>query len=308
MDHNKIKGLIAAPYTPFTPDCKLNLSAVSPYAERLKNNNISGVFVGGTTGEGMLLTVDERKLLTEAWALHRSPNFKFMVHVGATSYKDAITLTGHAAAHGADAIGAMGPLFLKPAGIPDLVAYCKTVAAAAPDLPFYYYHIPDISGVDLSMPDFLEQAEAEIPNLKGIKFTHANLMNMFVCMRGKHRKWDILHGQDETLLAGLSLGAEGAVGSTYNYASALYRPILEAFAGNDLEEARKWQELSARFIRILIRYGGGVIGGKPLMKITGIDCGPLRTPARNLTEKELIAFERTLKKEGILKYFDGFGS
>lgn len=307
MNFKKIKGLIAAPYTPFNSNGRLNTSLIAEYAQRLKQNKVSGVFVGGTTGEGMLLTLSERKELAEAWAPHRTEDFKFLVHVGSTSYKDAVTLAEHAAQQGADAIGTMGPLFLKPGSIKDLIGYCREIALSVPDVPFYYYHIPDVSGVHLSMTEFMKEAKEEIPNLAGIKFTNADLMSMFLCMRSNDGQWDILHGQDETLLAGLSLGAQGAVGSTYNYVPSIYHKLLSAFRENDLESARHWQEESARFIQVLIRYGGGVFGGKPLMKLTGLDCGPLRTPGKNLAEKELIEYEKTLKKEGLLRYFHGYG-
>lgn len=303
MNFEKIKGLIAAPYTPFSSNGHLNLSVIARYAHQLKQTKVSGVFVGGTTGEGMLLTIAERKELTEAWAPHKSENFKIIVHVGSTSYRDAITLAEHAAEQGADAIGAMGPLFLKPTCTQDLIRYCQAIALSVPHLPFYYYHIPDISGIHLSMPEFLKEAKTQIPNLTGIKFTNADLMSMFLCMRDNDGQWDILHGQDETLLAGLSLGAQGAVGSTYNYIPSVYHKLISEFGKNDLEKARYWQEQSARFIQILIRYGGGVIGGKPLMKTIGLDCGPLRAPAKNLSDKELLEYEKTLKKEGFLQYF-----
>jgi len=118
------------------------------------------------------------------------------------------------------------------------------------------------------------------------------------CIKADGGKWDILHGFDEELLCGLSVGAQAAVGSTFNYLAAMYRNLMEAFWAGDIEAARHYQYQSVKFIEILIRYGGGVIGGKPVMKMLGLDCGPLRAPARNLSSEEFNQYEEELKAIG----------
>lgn len=300
---NKIKGLIAAPFTPMDDRGNLRLEKVAAYAEKLKRDVVGGVFVCGTTGEGMLMTSDERKQVAEKWIEQQEENFKVIVHVGTTSARQSKDLAMHAQKSGAYAFGCMGPMFLKPSNVPDLVAFCAEVASGAPDLPFYYYHIPSVSDVTLSMPDFLNKAKSVIPNLTGIKFTHRNMMEMFQCLKADEGKWDILHGFDEELLCGLSLGAKGAVGSTFNYLAPLYLKIMKAFDAGNIVEARELQFNSVRFIEILIRYGGGVIGGKPIMKFVGLDCGPLRSPAHNYTESELNKYKSELEKIGFFEWF-----
>src|SRR5690606_9409556 len=111
------------------------------------------------------------------------------------------------------------------------------------------------------------------------------------------------YGQDETLLSGWSLGLQGAVGSTYNYMAPLYHHVTDAFERGDMERARELQHFSARYVRLLIWYGGGVIGGKRLMKMIGLDCGPLRSPAHNLSDTEVSEFYRKIQEMGIHKYF-----
>ena len=272
----KLTGLIAAPFTPMDQTGNLNLGLVGKYADKLKKDGVGGAFVCGTTGEGMLMTSEERISVAEKWIEQQNSNFKVIVHVGTTSARQSRDLARHAQNAGAFAVGCMGPMFLKPSSVDDLVTFCSEVAVGAPELPFYYYHIPSVSNVCLSMPDFLKKAQTAIPNLAGIKFTHRNMMEMFQCLRVDDGKWDILHGFDEELLCGLSLGAKGAVGSTFNYLAPLYLKLIKAFEGGDLETARDCQMKSVRFIEILIRYGGGVIGGKPIMTFLGLDCGPLR--------------------------------
>lgn len=297
----KIKGLIPASFTPFNNDGSLNLSVIPVYAEKLKKDGAAGSFICGTTGEGMFMTEEERMLVAEVWVKEQTPDFKVIVHVGTTSGIQSRKLAAHAQKIGASAVACMGPVFLPPNRISDLVDFCTIVAAGAPNLPFYYYHIPSISNVNISMPAFLQAAQHVIPNLTGIKFTHRNMMEMMQCLQLDNGKWDILHGFDEELLMGLSAGAHGAVGSTYNYMAPLYNQIIKAFVNGDMRKARELQLQSVKFVEILIRYGGGVAGGKPVMKFVGIDCGPLRAPAHNISEVEAENYKNELKAIG---FFD----
>jgi N-acetylneuraminate lyase len=149
------------------------------------------------------------------------------------------------------------------------------------------------------MVDFLQKAPARIPNLAGIKFTHNNFMEMQQCLQMDDWKWDILHGFDEVLLAGLSFGVKAAVGSTYNFMAPLYNHIIEAFNSGNMSEARKLQAISVEIIKILIRYNGAIVAGKSVMKSIGMDCGHCRTPLRNLSENEYSNLVKELEKAGL---------
>jgi N-acetylneuraminate lyase len=285
MKFEKIDGLIAAPYTPYLPNGEINTEIIADYAKKLKSDGLKGVFICGTTGEGMLLTLEERKTVAEEWVKYNSPDFKVIVHVGTPSTKQSKDLAKHAQKIGAYAIGSMGPIFLQPAKLPELLAFCAELASGAPELPFYYYHIPSVSGVHFSMADFIKLASSQIPNFRGIKFSDSNFMEMQLCLKLDEGKWDILHGFDELLLAGLALGAKGAVGSTYNYMAPLYNQIITDFEKGQIDAAREKQAVSVKVVEVLLRYGGAVVAGKALMKHVGIDCGPCRLPLKNLNEK-----------------------
>jgi N-acetylneuraminate lyase len=285
MKFEKIKGLITAPFTPFMHNGEINTNIIPDYAEKLKSEGLKGVFICGTTGEGMLLTNEERKNIAEKWVEHHNKEFKVIVHVGTTSSKQSKDLAMHAQQIGAYAIGSMGPLFMKPAKTEELLAFCADLASGAPKLPFYYYHIPSVSGVDLSMTDFIKGASKKIPNFCGIKYTYNNFMEMQQCIQLDDGKWDILHGFDELLLAGLALGAKGAVGSTYNYLAPLYNQIITDFQNGRIDKARNNQSKSVKIVEVLLKYGGALVAGKALMKHIGLDCGPCRPPLKNLDEK-----------------------
>ena len=295
-----IKGLIAATFTPMTSDFSINLKVIDKYANYLKKIGVEGVFVSGTTGEGGLLNIDERKLVLQEWIKHKSKDFKIINHVGSSSYKLSEELATHSQNLKVDGISSMGPSFLSPNDTESLIDFCKPIAIAAKNIPFYYYHIPPISHVKIGMKNFLEKASKRIPNLVGIKFSHHDLMEYQQCLNFKNGHFEILHGYDEVLLAGLSIGAIGAVGSTYNYMSSHYKKIINYFDTGKIEEARKIQQFSVNMVEILNKYGGGVRAGKAIMKIIGIDCGPSRAPVKILSSSEINSLISDLQSVGFI--------
>jgi len=295
---SKVEGLIAPVFTPMKDNGDITTEIIPRYAEYLKSNGLNGVFVSGSSGEGMLLTTKERKIITEAWAPYASEGFKFIVHVGSTSYRQAQELAAHAMDNGAWAISCMGPAFLQPKTARELVEFCGQVASAAPNLPFYYYHIPMRSGVNISMLEFLMEGKKAIPNLAGIKFTDSNFMEMQQCIALDNGKFDITHGPDETLLCGLSIGIKGAIGTSYNFIPGLYLELIEAFKNGDIEKARVQQQKSVKITEIIIKYRGGIVAGKAMMKMAGIDCGPCRPPLKNLSSSEHREMEKDLSEVG----------
>lgn len=303
MNKQHLKGLIAAPFTPMYEDGSLNLQVIKSYAEFLiKKKCVTGVFICGTTGESVSLTTEERKAVVEKWIDAVKGKLKVIVHVGGLSMPQCSELAAHAQASGADAIAAMAPCFFKPESVADLIGFFKPVAASAPGLPFYYYNMPSITGVSLPVYVFLSEAKKQIPNLAGVKFTHNNLMEMQQCIHVDNGAFEVLHGFDEILITGLSVGAKAAVGSTYNYVPDIYQSVMEAMEKGDIETARAMQWKAVEIIDILIKHGGGVRGGKIFMKLAGIDCGPCRLPIAPCSEEELKEAKEELSNTDFFKY------
>jgi N-acetylneuraminate lyase len=152
------------------------------------------------------------------------------------------------------------------------------------------------------MTDFLEAAADRIPTLAGVKFTHENLMD-YGCARGvRDGKYEILFGRDEMLLASLALGARGAVGSTYNYAGRLYNEVIRRFDAGDLAGAREQQLRAMRFIMTFLRYGDGINAGKAIMRMCGVDCGPVRLPHADLSPEAYMKLEAELRQQGFFDF------
>ena len=283
----KIIGLIDAPFTPFDADGEVNLEPIERYARLLERNGLKGVFINGSSGEGYMLTEDERRLLAERWVSVVRPGFKVIVHVGSTCVKESRRLAEHAAAIGAWGIGAMAPPFPKVNRIAELVDYCAEIAAGAPELPFYFYHIPAFNGAYLSMVDFLKAVNGRIPNFAGIKYTYESLYEYNQCRLYAGGKFDMLHGQDETILPCLAMGgAQGGIGGTTNYNGRCLTGILEAWAAGDLDKARELQNYAQDVINVICHYRGNIVAGKRIMKLIGLDLGRNRTPFQNMTDEE----------------------
>jgi len=295
-------GLIAAPHTPMHGDYRLNVDMINLQAHTLVTNGVKGVFVCGTTGEGMLLSEQERKLIGERWTQVAGDELHIIIHVGACSIDQAKRLAGHAENEiNADAIATIGPVIFKQNSIAALVDYCEDIASAAPQTPFYYYHIPGFTGIDLPMIEFLDVGSKRIPSLAGIKYTGGDLYDFGLCLDYENGKYSILFGQDENLLAGLALGATGAVGSTYNFASPLYCRIMDSFRNGDVATARSLQAQSRKMVQIFHKYG--VFAGlKATMKIIGIDCGPNRPPVTPLEGTALTGLTRDLDELGFFDF------
>ena len=177
----KIIGLINAPFTPFYENGEVNYEPIEAYAKLLVKNGLKGVFINGSSGEGYMLTDEERMKLAERWMEVAPDGFKVIVHVGSCCVKSSRMLAEHAQKIGAWGIGAMAPPFPKIGRIEELVKYCEEIAAGAPKLPFYYYHIPAFNGAFLSMLAFLKAVENRIPNFTGIKAC-MNTINV-VCIK-----------------------------------------------------------------------------------------------------------------------------
>ena len=292
----KIKGLIDAPFTPMYADGSINLSIIPEYAALLQRNGLKGVFINGSSGEGYMLTEEERMQLAEAWmdATQTFEDFKVIVHVGSTCVRSSFKLAQHAQQIGAFGIGAMAPPFPKVGRIEELVKYCEEIACGAPDLPFYFYHIPAFNGAFLSMYDFLQAVDGRIPNFAGIKYTFESLYEYNRCRRYKDGKFDMLHGQDETILPCLAMGgAQGGIGGTTNYNGRCLTGILRAWEEGDLEKARALQNYAQDVIDVICHFRGNIVGGKRIMKLMGLDLGRNRTPFRNITDEE----EQQLRRE-----------
>jgi len=296
MTIQHLHGLIAAPFTPMHEDGSLNLSLIPIYYRTLKANGVNGAFICGSTGEGVSMTAKEKMAVAEAWAdcSKNDPDFKVMTLLGGTSIADCKDLAKHADSIGLYGISFTAPFYFEPVDVSMLAKACIAVAETVPHLPFYYYHIPVLTGVNFPMISLLKEIDGKLPNFAGIKYTHEDFMDFLSCLHFANGKYDMLWGRDENMLPALAIGAKGAVGSTFNYAAPLYHNLIESFSEGDLATASQYQQQSIDMIRLLGKYGG-IATGKAYMKLIGLDCGEFRLPVKNMSAADFESFKKDVQ-------------
>ncbi|PQJ88538.1 dihydrodipicolinate synthase family protein [Aliivibrio sifiae] len=295
----KLTGLIAAPHTPFDSSNNVNFEEIDKIAKHLIKDGVKGIYVCGTTGEGIHCSVEERKAIAERWVSASNNQLDIIVHTGALSIVDTLELTRHADTLDILATSAIGPCFFKPGSVADLVEYCATIAAAAPSKGFYYYH-SGMSGVNLNMEEFLIQADKRIPNLSGLKFNSGDLYEYQRCLRACDGKFDVPFGVDEHLPGALAVGAKSAVGSTYNYAAPHFNSIIDAFNRGDQEAVFNKMTNVIELIRVLVDFGG-VAAGKVAMELHDINAGDPRLPLMPLTAEQKTTVVTRMRSAGFIQ-------
>ncbi len=295
----KLTGLIAAPHTPFDSSNNVNFEEIDKIAKHLIKDGVKGIYVCGTTGEGIHCSVKERKAIAERWVSASDNQLDIILHTGALSIIDTLELTRHADTLDILATSAIGPCFFKPGSVADLVEYCATIAAAAPSKGFYYYH-SGMSGVNLNMEEFLIQADKRIPNLSGLKFNSADLYEYQRCLRACDGKFDVPFGVDEHLPGALAVGAKSAVGSTYNYAAPHFNSIIDAFNRGDQEAVFNKMTNVIELIRVLVDFSG-VAAGKVAMELHDINAGDPRLPLMPLSAEQKATVVERMRAANFLK-------
>jgi len=297
----KLRGLIAATHTPFQANGSIAPEKVADYVEFLLKQKAPGLYVNGSTGEGISMTVEERKTILVAFLQSVKGRVPVVAQVGANSLRDSAELAAHAESAGVTAVSACAPSYFKVVTASILVDCMAEIAAAAPKTPFYYYHIPRFTGLSIDMSRFLAEAEQKIPNLVGMKYTDMKVHEYQEILEYGQRRLDVLWGCDEMLLSALAVGARGAVGTTYPLCRVIFQNVLDAWERQDLETARLWQLRNWEYVKVLGRYGELLAGQRILMKELGLDLGPCRLPLAMMTEENGKKMFADLRRIG---YFD----
>jgi len=307
MDTNKlwIEGLVPAAYTPMDENGNINFQMIKPIVEHLMNEGVSALYVCGSTGEGPSLSTEERMEVAEAYIQATNGRVPIIIQVGHNSLRQAKRLAQHAQEIGADAISAVPPTYFKIDSLDILLRCLEEITSGAPDLPFYYYHIPRLTAVQIDAVQFLHLGSQCLPTLNGIKYSNFAMWEFQACVNLDGGRFNMLFGSDEMLLSGLIVGAHGAVGSTYNFAAPLYNRIIAAYKQGDCEEAKRLQGLSVQMVQVTNKYGSPLSNAnsqKAMMKLIGLDCGPMRLPQLALSAETLELMRKEMEAIGFFEW------
>lgn len=298
----KLTGLISATYTPFVPGTgKLNLDLIAPMTDFMLSRGSSGFYVCGSTGEGESLSIEERKLVAEAYVVATRGRVPVVIQVGHNSITSAKELAAHAAEIGADAISTLPPTYFKPGTVESLIDYIAQITDEAPNLPYYFYHIPRMSGVHFDMINLLKLASERLPSFTGVKFSDFNLAEMIACQGFENGRYDIPFGSDEMMLGALACGAKGAVGSCYGFAGPLWLKIIAAHESGAREEATLWMRKAEQLVRMIGSMPGPFQAcvKQVIWPLHGLEVGPLRAPQPTMSEPQVAEARRWLETTGL---------
>jgi N-acetylneuraminate lyase len=279
MDINKFKGIFPALCTPFDDNGKINEKALEEIVKYDVKQGANGFYVCGSTGEAFMLSVDERKQVMEI-VKSVAPEKTLIAHVGTLNENDAIDLAKHAKKLGYDAISSVTPYYFK-FSFDEIKNYYFRVADAA-DMKMLVYHIPGFSGVSMGTSEISQFLGDD--RFIGIKYTSSDLFTLERCKTLFSDKI-VYNGFDEMFIAGLSMGADGAIGTTYNFMCDKFVKIYNLFKEQKIQEAQAIQREANRIIALLIKMSI-IPATKEILTQKGINAGICRKPFKELTEEE----------------------
>jgi len=295
-----LTGTTPAFLTPFDKDGEINYKVVRDMVEFHIANKAAGEYVGGSTGEGFLLTEEERCKLAETVIDQVKGRIPVIIQVGSLTTAEASRLAAHAEKAGADAISSVPPFYFS-VGIEGVKGHYAAITAAC-DLPMYIYNIPGATGVNVS-PALCREIVEQSPRVVGMKFTSYNFFEMrqLIDLDINGKKLNIVSGPDELLVAGQAMGAHGAIGSTYNVLPRLFADAYDAFNAGDVKKASELQGMGNRVIQTFLGYQS-ISALKEMMTLIGLDCGSGRRPQRPLSDEEKGTLKEQLEDIGFFDF------
>ncbi len=285
----KLKGIFPALMTAFKNDADrtLDCEATKKLCRFLADVGVNGLYVGGSSGEMILMSVDERKAMLEAiMEVAKETGLAIIAHTGATSTKDTLELTRHAEAVGADAISSVTPLYFRYS-IPEVNHYYERIAGET-NLPVIIYNIPGLTGLTLNRAQIGDLLS--IPGVGGMKFTTYDFYQLERLVSDFPDKI-FYNGADEVLLSGLSAGADGGIGTCYNFMPEKFVKIYADFKAGKIDEARKTQGEANEIITAILKHGG-IPSSKYLINRRGIEYGICREPFMPLSKESMEALDK----------------
>jgi len=294
MDYEEMKGAYSALFTPYTQDNRINTEMIGRMVEHQLAGGLRGFFVCGSTGEGMLLTMDERKQMLEAVVRANRGRGKIIAHVGAVRTEDSVALARHAADTGADWISSVPPVYFAQSFEGTLYHYGQI--AEATDLPFMVYAFRTTVEPERDAQLF------KIRNLKGMKFTNSNFYSIQQLQRRLDAPALFLSGLDELMVGALAMGCfQGGIGTTYNLLPRHFSEICRLVNDeNDAAAARPLQAEANAVIAVMLKYNN-MSYAKAMMRFIGLDCGLCRAPFPPVTEEQYARLAEELREQGVLK-------
>jgi len=289
----RFEGIMPALVTPLTEEERINVPVLRELLEYFIEKDADGFYIGGATGEGLALRTEERMILAEESVAAVGGRKPCIIQVAATDFNDALALAKQAEAVGADAISATAPLFFKYSE-DDVYAYYKALADAVHIPVMIYYNMA--AGFPISAKFAARMFEVE--NITAIKWTCPDYYEMIRLKDLTHGEMNIINGPDQMLLMGLNAGADGGIGTTYNFMLERYQAIYKAFRAGEIATAQAEQNRADRVVAALQKYTL-IPATKAAMEGLGFAVGDATFPMKKYTAEEKKQIFEDLKSAGL---------
>ena len=287
---DKYKGIFPAFYACYDDEGNVSKERTMALVEFLIEKGVSGLYVGGSSGECIYLGVQERKETLEAVMQAAGGRITIIAHVACNNTKDSCELARHAQSVGADAIAAIPPIYFR---LPEkaIAKYWNDISAAAPELDFVIYNIPQLAGVSLTLSLLDEMMKN--PKVIGIKNSSMPVQDIQMFKRQAEMAGKdivVFNGPDEQFVSGRLIGADAGIGGTYAVMPEVYVRMNEALAAGDFYRARQLQNAANEVTYAMCSAKGNMYAvAKAVLKMrTGKDFGSVRAPLLGLEDGDEI--------------------
>lgn len=291
---DKYKGIIPAFYACYDDEGNISPERVQALTRYFVAKGVKGVYVGGSSGECIYQSVEDRKITLENVMKAADGKLTVIAHVACNNTKDSVELAKHAESLGVDAIAAIPPIYFH---LPEyaIAKYWNDISAAAPNTDFVIYNIPQLAGVALTMGLFAEMRKN--PRVIGVKNSSMPVQDIQMFKQAAGEDYIIFNGPDEQFMSGRVIGAEGAIGGTYGVMPELFLKLDELVKAGKMDEAREIQYAANEIIYKMCSAHGNMYGViKAILKINeGMDLGGVRDPLPALIESDMAIVEEAAK-------------
>ncbi len=293
MEQKSLRGIICANLTPFTKGGKeIDHPKLHKLIQFLQGKGVHGLFVGGTTGEGLVMSIEERKELLESVLRCANKKIAVIAHTGTLDLRSTIELTAHAVENKVYAVGIVAPGYYYY-DEEALFKYFSNIASEFPNCSILLYNIPSCARNFLPNSLIIKLAQKH-KNIVGIKDSTGNMVNLSELLIQKPTSFAVINGVDEYGYQAFLAGVQAAVSGTANVAPEIYLGVYENAMKRKLPEAWIYQSQLIKLCQVL-QYGRNLAIFKQALKLRGIDTGFVRPPHRELTKQEMQLLEKTMK-------------
>ncbi len=302
-DITKYQGIIPAFYACYDEAGRVSQTRTKALVEHLMKKGVKGLYVGGSSGECIYLSVQERKEILEAVMKIAKGKMTIIAHVACNNTADSCELAAHAESLGVDAIASIPPIYFHLSEHA-IAKYWNDISAAAPNTDFVIYNIPQLAGVALTLPLFKEMLKN--PRVVAVKNSSMPVQDIQIFKTNGGEDFVVFNGPDEQLISGLAMGADGGIGGTYGVMPELYIKLYQLFKAGDIDTARRIQNDVDTVIYAMCACKGNLYAVmKEIIKLNeGLDIGGVREPLPALVPEDMAQVKQCIDmiNEAMIKY------